>query len=80
MTTIQETVSMLESMPEEARIKVLDFTKQLFTSVKPANPFTSVTADRVISDLDKSEKQFAEGKGMDMKKALEDYGKEHGFI
>lgn len=80
MSTIDATVSMLEAMPEEARIKVYAFTQQLFTAKKTANPFTPVGAPQVLSDLAESRRQIAEGKGMDMGKALRDMGKRHGFI
>ena len=40
MSTLDATVSMLETMPEEARLLVYKYTQDLFTSKKPANPFT----------------------------------------
>lgn len=54
MSTLEATVSMLEAMPEDARIKVLEFTQQLFTSRKPANPFVPVSQEQVLSDLAES--------------------------
>ncbi len=80
MSTLDATVSMLEAMPEDARIKVLEFTKQLFTSVKPANPFVPVSQKQVLSDLAESRRQIADGKGLDMEDALNRMGKQHGFI
>lgn len=80
MSTIDATVSMLEAMSEDARIKVYEFTQQLFTARKPANPFTPISASQVLSDLAESRQQIAEGKGIDMNKALEEMGKKHGFI
>ncbi len=80
MSTLDATVSMLEAMPEDARIKVLEFTRQLFTSRKPANPFVPVGAQQVLSDLAESRRQTAEGKGLDMEDALNRMGKQHGFI
>lgn len=80
MSTLDATISMLEAMPEDARIKVLEFTQQLFTSKKPANPFIPVNQDRILSDLAESRRQIAEGEGIDMKNALDRIGKQHGFI
>ena len=80
MSTLDATVSMLEVMPEDARIKVYEFTQQLFTAGKPANPFTPIGASQVLSDLAKSRQQIAEGKGIDMNEALKEMGKKHGFI
>jgi len=80
MSTLDATVSMLEAMPEDARIKVLEFTQQLFTSRKPANPFVPVDTEQVLSDLVESRRQIADGKGLDMEDALTRMGKQHGFI
>ena len=80
MSTIEATVSMLESMPEDARVMVYQYTRDLFTSCKPANPFTPITTDQVLSDLEESRNQIAEGMGMYMDEALTEMGKRHGFI
>ncbi|MCR5211266.1 MAG: hypothetical protein K6C41_01815 [Lachnospiraceae bacterium] len=80
MSTIEATLSMLETMPEEARVKVFQYTQTLFTSPKPANPFTPKTEKDVLADLEESRKQISEGKGVDMKQALEEMGARHGFV
>ena len=41
MSTLDETVSMLEAMPEDARIKVMEFTQRLFTSRKTCKSICS---------------------------------------
>jgi len=71
---------MLEVMPEDARIKVFEFTQKLFTSRKTANPFVPVSTKQVLSDLSESRQQIAEGKGLDMKDALNELGKQYGFL
>lgn len=80
MSTLEATVSMLEAMPEEARVLVYQYTQRLFTAHKPASPFAPVSADQVLSDLAESRQQIAEGKGENMKDALREMGKTHGFI
>ena len=80
MSTLEATVSMLEAMPEDARIKVLEFTQQLFTSRKPANPFVPVSQEQVLSDLAESRQQIAVGQGLNMEEALNKMGEQHGFI
>lgn len=80
MSTIDATVSMLEVMPEEARLKVFEFTQQLFVSKKQESPFVSVTVKSVLFDLAESRQQIAEGNGLDMEDALEELGKQHGFV
>lgn len=80
MSTLDATVSMLEAMPEDARIKVMEFTQKLFTSRKPANPFVPVSERQVLSDLAESRQQIANGQGLTMEAALDRMGKQHGFI
>ncbi len=80
MSTLDATISMLEAMPEDARIKVMEFTQKLFTSRKPANPFVPVSQEQIFSDLAESRQQISDGKGLDMEDALNRMGKQHGFI
>lgn len=80
MSTLDATVSMLEAMPEDARLRVFEFTQRLFTSRKPENPFTPVGVKQVVSDLSESRRQIAEGKGLDMEDALNELGRQHGFL
>ena len=80
MSTLDATVSMLEAMPEEARIKVMEFTQKLFTSRKPANPFVPVSQEQILSDLAESRQQISAGQGLNMEDALKRMGKQHGFI
>ena len=80
MSTLDATISMLETMPEDARIKVMEFTQKLFTSRKPANPFIPVNQEQLLSDLAESRQQISDGKSLDMEDALKRMGKQHGFI
>lgn len=80
MSTLEQTVSMLEAMPEEARILVFQYTQELFTAKKSASPFKPLTAEDVLSDLELSRSQIANGEGVEMKDALMEMGKRHGFI
>ena len=80
MSTLEATVSMLEAMPEDARIKVMEFTQKLFTSRKPANPFVPVSEEQILSDLAESRRQISDGKGFNMEEGLNRIGKQHGFI
>lgn len=80
MSTIDATISMLETMPEEARLMVFKYTQSLFTAPKPANPFMPKTKKDILDDLAESREQTAEGKGVDMKTALQEIGARHGFV
>ena len=80
MSTLEATLSMLQSMPEDARMKVYEYTRQLFTANRLANPFVPLTTGQILSDLEVSRRQIDEGQGADMAQALHDMGKRHGFI
>lgn len=80
MSFMEATISMLEAMPEEARLKVLEFTRKLFTSERPANPHTQLTSDQILGDLEESRNQIAHGEGLSMDDALNDLGRQYGFI
>ena len=80
MGTIEATVSMLETMPEEARLLVFNYTKELFSAQRPATPITPISTDKLLSDLEKSRRQIEAGEGKNMKDALKEMGRQHGFI
>ena len=80
MDTIEATVSMLETMPEEARLLVYNYTQELFSVQRPANLFTPISTDKLLSDLEESRRQIEAGEGMNMKEVLREMGRQHGFI
>ena len=80
MSTLDATVSMLETMPEEARLLVFKYTQSLFTASRPTNPFTLKSRNEILEDLAESRKQIAESSGVDMKQALQEIGAKHGFV
>ncbi len=80
MSTIEATVSMLETMPEEAQRKVLSYTQELFLSERPASPFTPKSKAQILSELDESERQRRDGKCQDAASAVMELRKQHGFL
>lgn len=80
MSTLDATVSMLEIMPEDARMKVYEYTQQLFSAKKPTAPFLPVGEKQILSDLSESRQQISDGTGLDMEASLNELGKRHGFI
>ena len=80
MSTLEATMSMLEIMPEEARVMVLQYTQKLFSSPRPANPFTPVSEKQVLSILEESRQQIAAGRGIDMDEAMKALGEKYDFI
>ena len=80
MSTLEATVSMLEAMPEEARIKVYQYARSVFSSDRPANPFTPVSKESVLADLNTSSQEFERGEGMNAKNAIQEMRRQHGFV
>ena len=80
MSTLEATVSMLEAMPEEARIKVYQYARSMFSSDRPSNPFTPVTKEKVLAELKTSSQEFDNGQGMDAGDAIREMRRQRGFI
>ena len=80
MSTLEATVSMLESMPEEAQEKVYEFTHYLFAASKSNSPFSPLTMEDILTDLQISRNQIENGEAVNMKSALKEMGRQHGFI
>ena len=80
LSTLEATVSMLEAMPEEARILVLQYTQKLFSSPRPANPFIPMSENDILSVLAESRQEIEGGKGINMDTALDTLGKKYGFV
>ncbi len=80
MSTVAATMSMLETMPETEQVKVFEFTQKLFRHPAVDSPFKPLTADEILADLEISRKQNESGEGLNMKDALTDMGKKHGYI
>lgn len=80
MSTIEETVSMMETMPEEAQRKILLYARELFSAKRPSNPYRPLSEKQILSDLAHSRKEAADGKSEEAHAAINAMRKQHGFI
>lgn len=80
MSTLEATISMLEMMPEKSRQMVFEYTQELFSSSKIANPFFPVSNEQILNDLELSRRQVSQGKVRNMDVAIEDLRRRHGFV
>ncbi|MEE8808390.1 MAG: hypothetical protein SOI44_08240 [Lactimicrobium sp.] len=80
MSTIAETMAIMENMPEATRKQVLSFARYKLRASKPSNPSASFSDDELVSILEHSDAEYHDGKAMDMKKAILEARKMHGFI
>ena len=80
MSSIEAIVSMLEVMPEEARLLVMEYTQNLFSARKSESPYTMKGESQILDDLAESREEIEKGMGLDIQDALKQMGEEHGFI
>lgn len=79
MSTLAEIVAGAEKLPEESKKRVLIFVKQELNAVKPT-PFAPLGREQIMDDIDLSERQLADGEGLDATQVLLNLGKNHGYI
>lgn len=79
MSTIAATVSIMEELPESSRQQILVFAQEQYKKAEPHNPFAPLTKEKVLSDINLSEKQIDEGKGIDATEAVMALRKKYGF-
>ena len=80
MSTLEATISMLEAMPEEARVKVYQYARTMFSSNRPSNPFLPVNKESVLADLEASSQEFDKGEGLDARAAIQEMRRQRGFV
>lgn len=80
MSTLEDIGAMLECMPEEARVKVFQYTQRLFMDEQSESPFTKLSAEKIRSDLAKSRQQIENGQGARADDAMDELGKRHGYL
>lgn len=80
MSTIDATVSVMESMPEASRKKVLIYAQNLVLEDDPENPFLPLTKEQILHDLAISEKDYQEGRVQNFRDAIIEMRKQHGFV
>lgn len=79
LSTIAETVSIMEELPESSRRKILVFAQNELKVSNPNNPFVPLTKERVMADIRLSEEQIDAGKGIDATEAVMALRKKYGF-
>lgn len=80
MSTIDATVSVMKELPEETRKQVLFFATYKLNASKPLNSTSPHSDEELISILEHSDKQYNDGKALDIKTAIRDARKQHGYI
>lgn len=79
MNTFENTVSMMEALPEADLIEIQNFTKKLYMLRAAESPFRSVTGEEILNDLQISREQVAQGRCKEMGQAIEGIRKKYGL-
>lgn len=78
MNTFENTVSMMEALPEADLIEIQNFTKKLYMLRNNKSPFRPLTEEDIINDLSVSREQVAQGKCREMGQAIEGIRRKYG--
>lgn len=79
MTTLENTISILEVLPEADLIKIQDFAQKLFHQHKTACPFSPLSGEDILKSARKSEQQIANGEYKDAGEFLTELRQEYGI-
>lgn len=79
MSTLEATVSMLETLPEEEINTIYEVTKRFFVNRGGNNPFQSKTEDEIICELDTAKKHVEAGLVNDAKDASKELRAKYGL-
>lgn len=79
MNTLENTVSMMEMLPEADLMKIQNFTKKLFNLHNADSLFKPLSEEDILSDLEISRNQIAQGKCKEMGQAIEGIREKYGL-
>ena len=79
MSILENTISMLEVLPEADLIKIQDFAKKLFRQSGAEYSFPPKSRKEIYRDLEISRQQAADGKCQDMGEALIEIREKYGL-
>lgn len=77
MSTLEATVSMLETLPEDDLIAISGIVKRFI--IKNNSPYAPLTKKETLEKLAKSRKQAEEGKVRDAKEASDEIREKYGL-
>jgi len=77
MSTLEQTVSMLEALPEEDLKAIHDITYRFYIHAR--NPFAPLTKKQILQDLAISREQAANGEFMDFDDAIREIREKYGL-
>lgn len=79
MTTIENTVAMMETLPETDLLKIQTYTLELFKQKRTDCPFPLKSREDIYRDLEISRQQAAAGEYQEMGEAIDEICRELGI-
>lgn len=79
MSTLEATVSMLETLPESELLAIHDMTRRFFIKHTAQNPLEPMTEQQMLEKLEVSRKHAEEGKMMDADVAISRIREKYGL-
>lgn len=79
MSTLENTISMLEVLPETDLIKIQNYTRSLFKQRGAEHPFPLLGEKDIIEIAETSERQIAGGECKNAKEFLSELRQEYGI-
>ncbi len=77
MSTLEQTVSMLESLPEDDVKAIHDITYRFY--IREHSPLKPVTREQILKDLAVSRQQIANGEGKELGEAIREIEAKYGL-
>ena len=77
MSTLEQTVSMLESLPEDDVKAIHDITYRFY--IRERSPFKPVTREQILKDLAISRQQITNGEGKELGEAIQEIEAKYGL-
>ena len=77
MSTFVQTVSMLESLPEDDVKAIHNITYRFY--IREHSPLESVTREQILKDLAVSRQQIANGEGKELGEAIQEIEAKYGL-
>lgn len=79
MNVFEDTISMMEVLPESDLLKIQNYTKRLYMLRTTDSPFQPLKEEDIMDDLQLSRRQIETGKCKEMGKAIEEIRKKYGI-
>lgn len=79
MSTLEATISMLQTLPESELLTIYDLTRRFFIKQNKGTEFETMTEDQFLEKLDMARMHADEGKVMDVDGAISKLRTKYGL-